>query len=139
MAKKNFYVKKKIRKQSTTTNSLSLVRFDDNDYSMPVRYSRHPIVAKGCADRVVLCNKVQRITQHKRSWGKEGIFYGCLHYLPLLERIPGSLDHALSLADLNLPECFETLRRRLEAEREGEGTRKYIRGSGCWKIIPWAS
>jgi hypothetical protein len=69
------------------------------------------------------------VAEHSRSWGKEGVFFNCLHYLPLLERKPGSLDHALPLADLNLPECFETLRGRLEreAEREGDGTREYIR------------
>jgi hypothetical protein len=117
------------RKQSTAASSLSLVRFDDNDYSVPVRYAHHPIVAKGYADRVVLCHKGLKVAEHSRSWGKEGVFLNCLHYLPLLERKPGSLDHALPLADLNLPECFETLRRRLEmeADREGDGTREYIR------------
>ena len=117
------------RKQSTAASSISLVRFDDNDYSVPVRYAHHPIVAKGYADRVVLCHKAEKVAEHRRSWGKEGVFFNYLHYLPLLERKPGSLDHALPLADLNLPECFETLRGRLEteAEREGDGTREYIR------------
>jgi hypothetical protein len=31
------------------------------------------------------------------------------------------------MAGLELPECFALLRRRLEAEREGDGTREYIR------------
>ena len=50
-----------------------------------------------------------------------------MHYLALLERKPGALDHARPLADWSLPECFGVLRRRLEAERDGEGTREYIR------------
>ena len=60
---------------------------------------------------------------------KEGIFFDYRHYLPLLERKPGSLDHARPLMDLNLPECFDTLRRRLQAEeqRQGEGLREFIR------------
>jgi hypothetical protein len=37
------------------------------------------------------------------------------------------LDHARPLAGWTLPECFALLRRRLEAERDGEGTREYIR------------
>jgi transposase len=41
------------RKQSTTASSLSLVRFDDNDYSVPVAWAHHPIVAKGSCDEVV--------------------------------------------------------------------------------------
>ena len=41
------------RIQSTIASSLSLVRFDDNDYSVPVRYAHHMIQVKGYVDRVV--------------------------------------------------------------------------------------
>ncbi len=117
------------RKQPTRANSLSLVRFDDNDYSVPVDYAHHEILIKGYVDRVVLCHREKVVANHKRSWGKEGVFFDYLHYLPLLERKPGSLDYARPMVDLNLPECFETLRRRLvvEEEKEGEGTREFIR------------
>lgn len=69
------------------------------------------------------------MAEHRRSWSKEEVFFKYEHYLPLLERKPGALDHALPLADLDLPECFDTLRRRLELKqaREGEGVREYIR------------
>jgi hypothetical protein len=117
------------RKQPTRANSLSLVRFDDNDYSVPVAYAHHDILVKGYVDRVVLCHREKVVAEHRRSWGKEGVFFDYLHYLPLLERKPGSLDHARPLADLRLPECFDTLRRRLRVEeaREGEGNREFIR------------
>ena len=117
------------KKQPTRANSLSLVRFDDNDYSVPVDYAHHEILIKGYVDRVVLCHRQKVVAEHKRSWGKEGVFFDYLHYLPLLERKPGSLDHARPLADMNLPECFNTLRRRLVAEEEtiGDGTREFIR------------
>lgn len=117
------------RKQPTRGNSLSLVRFDDNDYSVPVAYAHHEILIKGYVDRVVLCHHDKVVAEHPRSWGREGVFFDYRHYLPLLERKPGALDHARPLADLHLPECFETLRRRLSAEesREGEGTREFIR------------
>ena len=117
------------RKQPTRANSLSLVRFDDNDYSVPVDYAHHEILIKGYVDRVVLCHKDTVVAEHVRSWGKEGIFFDYRHYLGLLERKPGSLDHARPLMDLNLPECFDTLRRCLEGEEEkkGEGLREFIR------------
>jgi hypothetical protein len=117
------------RKRQTIASSLSLVRFDTNDYSVPVRYAHHSILAKGYADRVVLCHKQEQVAKHRRSWGREGLFFDWVHYLPLLERKPGSLDHALPLANVELPECFEILHRRLkrDAESEGEGTREYIR------------
>ena len=117
------------RKQPTRANSLSLVRFDDNDYSVPVRYAHHEILIKGYVERVVLCHKDKVVAEHPRSWGKEGVFFDYRHYLPLLEHKPGALDYARPLADLNLPECFETLRRRLLVgePKEGEGTREFIR------------
>jgi transposase len=115
------------RKVSTTTNSLSLVRFDCNDYSVPVRFAHHPVVVKGYIDRVVICHKDELIATHKRLWCKEEVSFEPLHYLTLLERKPGALDHARPLEGWRLPDCFGVLRRRLEDERAGEGTREYIR------------
>ena len=117
------------KKQSTRANSLSLVRFDDNDYSVPVAYAHHEILVKAYVDRVVLCHQQKVVAEHRRSWDKEGVFFNYLHYLPLLEQKPGALDHARPLADLNLPACFDTLRRRLvlEQQKQGDATREFIR------------
>jgi transposase len=115
------------RKRSTAASSLSLVRYDDNDYSVPVRYAHHPIVVRAYADRVVLCHSGREVAEHQRKWGREGVSYDPVHYLALLERKPGAFDHARPLVGWELPECFATLRARLEAERDGDGTREYIR------------
>ena len=117
------------RKLPTRANSLSLARFDRNDYSVPVAYAHHEILVKGYVDRVVLIHKHCVVAEHRRSWGKEGVFFNYLHYLPLLERKPGAIDHARPMAELNLPGCFDVLRRRLESEqqKEGDGTREFIR------------
>lgn len=114
------------RKASTTANSLSLVRFDKNDYSVPVRYAHHPVVVKGYVDRVEFCHKAEVIAHHERLWEREGVSFEPVHYLALLERKPGALDHARPLAGWKLPECLGVLRRRLEDEFGGEGTREYI-------------
>jgi hypothetical protein len=55
------------------------------------------------------------------------VHFDPVHYLALLERKPGGLDHARPLEDWKLPSCFRDLRRRLEAELAGEGTREYIK------------
>ena len=117
------------RKVPTRANSLSLVRFDDNDYSVPVAYAHREILVKGYVDRVVMVHKQCIVAEHRRSWGKEGVFLNCLHYLQLLERKPGAIDHARPMADLVLPGCFDVLRRRLENEqqKQGDGTREFIR------------
>jgi transposase len=115
------------RQASTTANSLSLVRFDRNDYSVPVRWAHHPIVVKGYWPEVVLFAQGAAVARHARIWAEEQVRFEPLHYLALLERKPGALDHARPLVGWTLPESFEVLRRRLEAERQGEGTREYIR------------
>jgi len=114
-------------KRSTIANSLSLVRFDGNDYSVPVRFAHRPVVAKGYVDRVELCVGEERVATHRRRWGKEEVSFDPVHYLALLERKPGALDHARPLEGWELPECFAELRRRLEAGLNGAGAREYIR------------
>lgn len=115
------------RKFLTKASSLSLVRLDGNDYSVPVRWAHHAIVAKGYCDQVVLCGDGNEVARHVRIWEAEQVCFEPLHYLALLETKPGALDHARPLAGWTLPECFALLRRRLEAEREGDGTREYIK------------
>lgn len=115
------------RKQSTTVSSLSLVRFDDNDYSVPVAYAHYPVVVKGSCEEVVLCHLQQEVARHRRIWEREQVSFEPLHYLALLEAKPGALDQARPLQGWSLPECFAILRRRLEDQRDGDGTREYIR------------
>ncbi len=115
------------RKAAVRVNSLSLARFDTNDYSVPVALAHHRVTVKGYVDRVELVTREgERIAVHARLWGKEGISYQLAHYLPLLTRKPGALDHAIPFLDLNLPGGFETLRRKLEAEAGHAGTKEFI-------------
>jgi hypothetical protein len=114
------------RKKSTTVNSLSLVRFHCNDYSVPVHRAYDPVVVKGYVDRVEICYFDEVIAEHPRLWGREEIHFNPLHYLALLEKKPGALDSARPLKDWDLPDSFLVLRRRLEAQWDGEGTREYI-------------
>jgi len=108
-------------------SSLSLVRFDDNDYSVPTAYAYHEITIVASVDEVRLIWVDHLVARHPRHWGKEHITYNPLHYLALLERKPGGLDFAKPLEGWDLPECFGVLRRRLETERDGEGTREFIK------------
>ena len=50
-----------------------------------------------------------------------------VHYLAVLEPKPGALDFAAPLEGWELPVCFGVLRRRLEAEFAGSGTRQFIK------------
>ena len=119
------------RKRSTTVSSLFLVRFEGNDYSVPVRYAHHTAVVKGYVDRVEICRKDRRMAVHERLWGKAGVRMDPAHYLALLERKPGALDDARALQGWDLPECFGVLGRRLQRP-SGRGRRR-----GCRSPRPW--
>lgn len=111
---------------STTATSESLVRFDTNDYSVPVACAHKPVVLRASTTRVFVYRDGRQIARHERCWGREQQIFDPLHYLSLLERKPGSLDHARPLANWPLTPEFGLLRRRLESDRP-DGTREYIR------------
>ncbi|MCP4654161.1 MAG: transposase, partial [bacterium] len=113
------------RTQPGRVNSELLVRFDDNDYSVPMEYAYQDVTAKGYTDRVKICRFHEVIAVHPRCWGKEQQMFNPLHYLPLLERKPHSLAFAKPFEGLALSPCFDVLRRRMEAQLE-HGTREYI-------------
>jgi len=119
------------RIQTGQADSESLVRFDNNDYSVPVEYAHHPVVIKGYVDTAEICYGPKVIARHPRCWEKEKQILDPMHYLLLAERKPGSLDYARPLESWVLPEVFGLLRRRLEQEHRernpGDGTREYVR------------
>jgi transposase len=108
-------------------NSLSLVRFDRNDYSVPTAYAHHEVSVTGGIEEVSITSGTDVIARHRRHWGKERTFFDPVHYLALLERKPGAIDFARPLENWELPECFATLRRRLEADLGDKGIREFIK------------
>jgi transposase len=108
-------------------NSLSLVRFDRNAYSVPTAFAHHQVICHGGVGAVRILVGTEVVATHPRSWKRDEVFFDPVHYLALLERKPGALDHARPLEKLQLPECFGVLRRRLEADLGRGGTREYIK------------
>ena len=68
--------------------SMSLVRFDRNDYSVPVKHAHQTVVAKGGIDRVEVFRDRELIACHRRLWTEGDASYQPRHYLELLERKP---------------------------------------------------
>jgi hypothetical protein len=114
------------RVELVTINSLSLGRFDGNDYSLPTRYAYQSLTATGTLDRVRFSHRGTIVAEHVRCWGQRQVTFDPLHYLALLERKPGALDYAKPLAGWQLPDCFTQLRRRLEEADPRGGTRCFI-------------
>ena len=110
-----------------SADSQSLVRFDTNDYSVPVQYAHRKLVVVATVEEVRLVFEDRLVARHRRSWERERTFFEPIHYLALLERKPGGFDFAKPLENWQLPESFALLRRRLEANDPKQGTRSYIR------------
>ena len=115
------------RVTQATANSLSLVAFDANRYSVPVKHAHRPITIVAMVDEVRLIDGDQLVARHERCWKREQNLFDPVHYLALLEKKPGGFDHAQPLEEWKLPDCFATLRRLLETEPGGLGTREFIR------------
>ena len=115
------------RVETPTANSLSLVRFDRNDYSVPTAYAYHKLTAIGSIEPVRILFTDEVVATHRRCWDHHRVIFDPIHYLALLERKPGALDVARPLEQWELPDCFTVLRRRMENERDDDGTREYIK------------
>jgi transposase len=114
------------RVADVAADSLSLVRFDTNSYSVPTKYAHRPVKVVATVSEVRIVFEDSLVARHPRCWGHEQFRYDPLHYLALLERKPGGFDFARPLEKWDLPECFGVLRRRLEAD-ERHGTKAFIR------------
>jgi len=114
------------RVELVSISSLSLGRFDGNDYSVSSRFAYQSLTATGTIDCVRFSHRGTMVAEHRRCWGKRQMIFDPLHYLAVLERKPGALDHAKPLAGWLLPDCFGQLRRRLEEADPKGGTRRYI-------------
>ena len=113
-------------KQGTRVNSLSLVRYRTNDYSVPVAYGHQEVWIRGYVHEVVIGCGAGIIARHPRSCDREDMVFDPIHYLPLLEHKIGALDQAAPLAGWELPDAFPTLRRLLEARMGKAGKREYV-------------
>jgi hypothetical protein len=115
------------RVEQRSVDSLSLVRFDANDYWVLTAYAHYRVTVVATVDtvRVVFGDRV--VAGHRRRWDREQVTYDPVHYLAVLERKPRALDFAAPLEGWELPVCFSILHRRLEAEFGGLGTRQFIK------------
>lgn len=113
-------------KVSTRVSSLSLVRYHDNDYSVPTQYGYQDVQVRGYVDKVIIAQASTIIAQHPRCYGRAQFIYNPLHYLALLERKPGALSQAAPLQNWRLPNVFPEIQRQLEERRENKGRKEYI-------------
>jgi hypothetical protein len=113
-------------KVATRVSSLALVRYRGNDYSAPTSYGHRDVLVKGYVHEVVIACGSEVIARHPRSYERAAVIFDPLHYLALIEQKTRALDQAAPLMGWQLPECFPTLRRLLEARLRKHGSREYV-------------
>ena len=118
-------------KRPGRVSSQALVRYRNNDYSVPVAFAHREVMVKGYVDEVVITAGAEEIARHRRSYETADFVFNPLHYLSLLEQKVGALDQAAPLQGWDLPDAFATLRRLLEARlsqknRCAAGKREFV-------------
>jgi len=114
------------RKRTTRASSQALVRYETNDYSVPVEYGHRQVLVKAFVWEVVICAGSEVIARHPRSYDREEMIFNPLHYLALLEQKTNALDQAAPLQGWPLPEEFLELRWQMEARLGKRGRREYV-------------
>jgi transposase len=117
---------------SVILNPYSQVVVETNRYSVPVEQGVRVLTVKLYPFRVEIYRPGEKepVAVHPRSYGHQEDIFDPLHYLSLLERRPGALNHAKPIRQWRLtwPAVYETLLSRLQAHApDGAGVREFIR------------
>ncbi len=80
-------------------NEYSLVRFDRNSYSVPVKHVGKEVSVKGYGNKIVIYFKGKEIACPTRSYGRNEIFSLPEHYIDLLEKKPRAVYNARPIKD----------------------------------------
>jgi transposase len=109
-------------------NSLSLVQFQTNRYSVPANIAEERLTLKAFVDRVEISAGGKTVAVHRRSYGREEDILDPLHYLPLLlERIQ-AFPYAKAIRHWHWPAVFDRYLGALrERHQNGAATREFIR------------
>ena len=91
----------------------SLVTIRQNRYSVPVRLAGLKVSARIGAREITINHGGREVARHERLHGKYGTSAQLDHYLELLQRKPGGLEHSVALSQErdrgSWPECFDRL------------------------------
>lgn len=123
-------------KRPARASSQALVRYETNDYSVPVAYGHQRVLLKAFVWEVVIACGGEVIARHRRSYGREEMVFDPRHYLALLERKTRALDQAAPLQGWELPAEFPELRRQMEALLGKRGRREYVQALRLLETFP---
>ena len=109
-------------------NSLSLVQFETNRYSIPVNITEEKLTLKAFVDRIEISSRDKMVAIHHRSYGHHEDVIDPLHYLPLLRERIQAFPYAKAIRHWHWPEVFDHYLAALkERYPNGAATREFIR------------
>jgi len=97
-----------------------LVRFDNNKYSVPATAVGRPVEVHAYADRIVIRQDGQILTEHERCFRREQTIYDPWHYVPVLTRKPGALRNGAPFKAWILPGALGRIRQKLSGSADGD-------------------
>ena len=107
-------------------HSTGRVRFQTNDYSVPIQYAYKRLTLKADPFRVRLYAGEEQVADHPRSYEKRQVIEDWRHYVPLLLKKSFAIPWASALRHGDLPATFETARLEL-VESRSDGNREFAR------------
>ena len=96
-------------------HSTGRVRFQTNDYSVPIQYAYQRLTLKADPFRVRIFAGEHLVAEHRRSYEKHQVIEDWRHYVPLLLHKSFAVPWASALRHGELPSTFETARLELVA------------------------
>jgi hypothetical protein len=106
--------------------STGRVRFQTNDYSVPIQYVHQRVTLKADPFRVHIFAGQELIADHLRSYEKRQVIEDWRHYVPLLLHKSFAVPWASALRHGELPATFEAARLELVANSTN-GNREFAR------------
>lgn len=107
-------------------HSTGRVRFQTNDYSVPIQYAYQRLTLKADPFRVRLYAGEELVADHPRSYEKRQVIEDWRHYVPLLLKKSFAVPWASALRHGDLPATFETARLELVQNRS-DGNHEFAR------------
>ena len=107
-------------------HSTGRVRFQTNDYSVPIQYAHQRLTLQADPFRVCLFVGSELVANHSRCYQKHQVIEDWRHYVPLLLKKSFAVPWASALRHGDLPATFEAARLELVAQRS-DGNREFAR------------
>lgn len=107
-------------------HSTGRVRFQTNDYSVPIQYAYQRLTLKADPFRVRLYAGEELVADHPRCYQKRQVIEDWRHYVPLLLKKSFAVPWASALRHGDLPPAFEAARLDLVSHR-ADGNREFAR------------